>query len=524
MSQPIDLTMDEDEDDLVQNLERKRHGADAAKPQKRKGEGISLNELPKQRALPPNEPSASFRDTCLLRSSSSSSNTERMYSKDEDLVSVKVQHQEQGKIPNERQALLRGKRFYVADVSVSRSRMLIFRKRIKENGGSFVESLEAGADYFLCDKSCENKLFQKEAVRKLWRKCRGAKELKSLEWMSDMLQEKAWIESEQESSIHSFSLELDSAAHVQRSAIASCTLSGKRPCTHMQDENRNSSDSKRHPTEQSTTTCAHSQGSGKEVLNIDSHSEVQDVVLKHTECQANEKFVRHLDLLSFLIELDAHRKAVTLAGKPCPTLISTAKIKSWVFKQASNVVRRLPGVVRISGDGNDIYVGQDYCSKINCIAESTITELSQVQEHGTSARLQDLKSDNPDYTCIQELTLVHQVGLATAVKLFYEEGIRSWQDLRQYITTPQPKMKFGIATAVFLEHFESIHEQRPVDRNDPSSPKVWGLRRILRQQVEQVRKMVHTKAESVGGNRVLQTVAAGASECVCVRRCVCVGV
>jgi hypothetical protein len=148
--------------------------------------------------------------------------------------------------------------------------------------------------------------------------------------------------------------------------------------------------------------------------------------------------------------------------------------------------------------------------------------LSQVQVHGTSTRLQDLKRDNPDYTCIQELMLVHQVGLATAVKLFYEEGIRSWQDLRKYMTTPQPKMKFGISTAVFLEHFESIHEQRPVDRNDPSSPKVWGLRRILRQQVEQVRKMVHTKAESLGGNRVLQTVAAGASACVSVSVSVCV--
>ena len=45
-------------------------------------------------------------------------------------------------------------------------------------------------------------------VRELWERCAGMKELKSLDWMPDII---AWPLIEQESAEHILSLELDSA-------------------------------------------------------------------------------------------------------------------------------------------------------------------------------------------------------------------------------------------------------------------------------------------------------------------------
>ena len=74
-----------------------------------------------------------------------------------------------------------------------------------------------------------------------------------------------------------------------------------------------------------------------------------EVVLKHIECQANERFVRHLDLLSFLLDLNV--KSSTRRSEvyhPKQGEKEHAKVSSWAFKQAANVIRRLPGACRLS--------------------------------------------------------------------------------------------------------------------------------------------------------------------------------
>jgi hypothetical protein len=158
------------------------------------------------------------------------------------------------------EALLRGRSFFVAPVGVGAMRMTIFTTNINKNGGIAVKSPEQGADFFLCDKSVETEALQSAKVRELWKKCGGTKELKSLDWMSDILKQKHWIEAEEEKANHTLSLELERTlsspstnADAQASATGSCTLSSKRPFGHMQDEQPTSSASKRHSkTGQST--------------------------------------------------------------------------------------------------------------------------------------------------------------------------------------------------------------------------------------------------------------------------------
>jgi hypothetical protein len=60
------------------------------------------------------------------------------------------------------------------------------------------------------------------------------------------------------------------------------------------------------------------------------------VILRHVQCPENERFVSHLDLLSFLIQVNACKST----SKPDK---DQAKTKAWAFKQAANVLRRLPG-------------------------------------------------------------------------------------------------------------------------------------------------------------------------------------
>ena len=60
------------------------------------------------------------------------------------------------------------------------------------------------------------------------------------------------------------------------------------------------------------------------------------VILKHVQCPGNERFVSHLDLLSLLLQVNAC-KSTSKKDK------DSAKTKAWAFKQASNVLRRLPG-------------------------------------------------------------------------------------------------------------------------------------------------------------------------------------
>jgi hypothetical protein len=122
------------------------------------------------------------------------------------------------------------------------------------------------------------------------------------------------------------------------------------------------------------------------------------VILKHVECPGNEKFVRHLDLLSFLIQLNA--------CKSIKQDKDTAKPKAWAFKKASNVLRRLPGEIDIQGDSRDIYVGGRYEKKLHCIADSTIVEILEVQQRGTSRRLEDLKGPNHHYLRVKEIMLM----------------------------------------------------------------------------------------------------------------------
>jgi hypothetical protein len=143
------------------------------------------------------------------------------------------------------EALLRGRSFYVAPFGVGSVRMSIFTSNITRNGGSVGKAPEDGADYFLFEHKDIHKPLQAQKWRELWKKCGGMKELKSLDWMSEILSKRRWIEAEQESAEHILSLELHStlaspsinSIDVQGSAKGSCPLSD--------DEKPDSRDSKR---------------------------------------------------------------------------------------------------------------------------------------------------------------------------------------------------------------------------------------------------------------------------------------
>lgn len=128
------------------------------------------------------------------------------------------------------EALLRGRSFSVAPFGVGAVRMSIFTTNITRNGGSVVKAPEDGADYFLFEHNDIHKPLQAQKVRELWKKCGGMKELKSLDWMSEILSKRHWIEAEQESAEHILSLELHStlaspSIDVQGSAKGSFPLS-----------------------------------------------------------------------------------------------------------------------------------------------------------------------------------------------------------------------------------------------------------------------------------------------------------
>ena len=88
-------------------------------------------------------------------------------------------------------------------------------------------------------------------------------------------------------------------------------------------------------------------GSAKVTKGGDGKTETErgtQTVLKCIECPANEHFVRHLDLLSFLLQLNVKswtRRSEVLHPKQGEN--DHAKVSSWAFKQAANVIRRLPG-------------------------------------------------------------------------------------------------------------------------------------------------------------------------------------
>ena len=252
---------------------------------------------------------------------------------------------------------------------------------------------------------------------------------------------------------------------------------------------------------------------GETVPNCQKVDGARTVILKHVECPGNEKFVRHLDLLSFLIQLNACKNNKQDRD--------TAKTKAWAFKQASNVLRRLPGEIDIQGDSRDrdIYVGGRYEKKLHCIADSTIIEILQVQHGGTSRRLEDLKGSNHHYLRVKELMLIQGVGLKTAHTLYANHGIDSWQALRdrllsdptaERIVTDGKSLSINnhTATRVCLQHFESLHELRP--SGPPGGGGAgWSLRRISRVQIEEVRRMVHACALRIDRSKILRTEAAG---------------
>ena len=246
--------------------------------------------------------------------------------------------------------------------------------------------------------------------------------------------------------------------------------------------------------------------------------------LKHIECKENEPFVRHLDLLSFLLQLNVKSGTkVSEFHHPKQGESEHGKIGSWAFKQAANVIRRLPEEILIKDcdDDTEIYVGGRLQTKIFCIGQSTKDEILEVQTTGSSKRLQKLQDCMPYYPIIQELMLVHGVGVAMAFKLYRVHQIRSWQELRTrlesgerlpdggaVLKTNGKTDTFHYSTLVSLRRFESMHEEKPVSRNDTSQT-AWALRRISREQVETVRQCVHECARHVGGNKVLETAVGG---------------
>jgi hypothetical protein len=64
------------------------------------------------------------------------------------------------------------------------------------------------------------------------------------------------------------------------------------------------------------------------------------------------------------------------------------------------------------------------------------------------------------------------------------------------------------ATRVCLQHFESLHELRPSGPLGEGGAG-WSLRRISREQIEDVRRMVHTCGLRIDRSKILRTEAAG---------------
>jgi len=132
---------------------------------------------------------------------------------DEELqTSEKTNKEELGKRKvdgmSSNEALLRGYRFFIAPIGVGGMRMSILTSHIHKNGG-FVVKAEDGVDFFLCEKKELEKPAQADKARELWEKCGGTKELKSLDWISDILAKGRWLDADKELEKHNLSLEFE---------------------------------------------------------------------------------------------------------------------------------------------------------------------------------------------------------------------------------------------------------------------------------------------------------------------------
>jgi len=108
------------------------------------------------------------------------------------------------------EALLRGHSFFIAPFGVGGMRLSILTTHIHKNGGFVVKEVRGdGVDFFLCEKKELEKPAQADKARELWEKCGGMKELKSLDWISDILAKGRWLEADKELEKHNLSLEFE---------------------------------------------------------------------------------------------------------------------------------------------------------------------------------------------------------------------------------------------------------------------------------------------------------------------------
>ena len=234
------------------------------------------------------------------------------------------------------------------------------------------------------------------------------------------------------------------------------------------------------------------------------------VVLPGIQCADNAQCVKHLQLLSFLTRLDdkMHPNGHDQRKK--------AKYRSKAFKEACNVIKRLPGCIKIQNirGASTIVVGDAVCQKIMHIGPSTIQEIEELQSSGTTKRIDDLKKKTQGFEIIKQLMLVQSIGMSGAISLYKDHQIRSWGDFLKRVSniasgndvaleTGGKKFTFANfrATLLSLQHFESLHECH--------GGEMWKERAITREQVESVRELVSMCATSTCPTQVLQVVAAG---------------
>jgi hypothetical protein len=130
----------------------------------------------------------------------------------EDLqTSEKTKKEELGKRKvdgmSSNEVLLRGHRFFICPFGGMR--VSVLTSHIHKNGGLVVKAPEDGVDFFLCEKKELEKPAQADKARELWEKCGGMKELKSLDWISDILAKGRWLDADKELEKHNLSLEFE---------------------------------------------------------------------------------------------------------------------------------------------------------------------------------------------------------------------------------------------------------------------------------------------------------------------------
>ena len=246
------------------------------------------------------------------------------------------------------------------------------------------------------------------------------------------------------------------------------------------------------------------------------HSECAPVVLPGIQCADNAQCVKHLQLLSFLTRLDDKMNPGGHGQR------KEAKYKSKAFKEACNVIKRLPGCITIKTirGASTIVVDDAVCPKIMHIGPSTIKEIEELQRNrelhdaGTTKRIECLKKKTQGFEIIKQLMLVQSIGMSGAISLYKDHQIRSWGDFLKRVSniasgngvaleTGGKKFTFANygATLLSLQHFESLHECH--------GGEMWKERAITREQVESVRELVSMCAKSTCPTQVLQVVAAG---------------